>query len=189
LGTFSKAFIKIDSIEAVKKSIGKYYRIVNEELDTVEQDWRFFENGSDTVILSKDYNENWVEIILNYQFTLYFHDELLRRLTKELQSEILYGYYQSTDGAGRLAAFKNGELTLSIIQSEVKYKGESMMRLMDNWGVTDDLRKEFAIPQYREKYVEIDHDTIYRFFKLNGLEWDGIIRNDVFYHHFEIKYG
>ena len=89
MGTFSKAYIKIDQIEMVKNFIGKYYKIINEEFDNVAQDWRFCDRGSDTIILSKEYNENWVEIILNYEFTLYFHDELLRRLSKELKTEIL----------------------------------------------------------------------------------------------------
>jgi len=188
MGTFSKAYINIESIEVVKKSIGKYYKIVNEEIDNVEQDWRFFHKGSDTIILSKNYNEKWVEIILNNQFTLYFHDELLRRITKELNCEILLGYYQSTDGQGRLAKFENGELNISIIQSEVKYGDESLMRLMDNWGITENLRKQFSIPKLRERFFEIEYDIIYEFYKMNGLEWDGMKREDEIYHHLEIKY-
>lgn len=188
MGTYSKAYIKIDSIEVVKKSIGKYYKIVNEEVDNIEQDWRYFRNGSDTIILSKNYNEKWVEIILNYQFTLYSHDELLRRLTKEHNCEILLGYYQSTDSHGRLAIFERGELKTSIIQSEVKHKDESLIRLVDNWGITDNLRRQFLIPKLREEFFAIEWDTIYEFYKMNGLEWDGIKREDRIYHHLEIKY-
>ena len=161
MGTFSKAYIKIDQIETVKNLIGKYYRIVDEEFDNVDQDWRFWSRGSDTIILSKEYNEDWVEIILNYEFTLYFHDELLRRMSKELKTEILLGYYQSTSVQGRLAKFKNGELEVSIIQCEVQYGDESLIRLMDNWGVTEDLKKKFAIPKLKEKYSEIEWDVIY----------------------------
>ncbi|MCG8329002.1 MAG: hypothetical protein MI974_15015 [Chitinophagales bacterium] len=189
MGTFSKVFINIDNIEIVKKIIGKYYKIVNEEIDTDEQGWRFWENGSDTIILSKNYNKNWVEIVLNYEFTLYFHDELLRRLSKELQTKILLGYYQSTCGDGRLAKFQNGELLLSIIQSEVKYGEESMMRLMDNWGVTDKIKQEFSIPEKtREKFFEIGGDTIYQFFGMHGLKWDTKEGENEEYLHLEIRY-
>lgn len=189
MGTFSKVYIKNKSIETVKKSIGKYYKIVNEEVDSVEEDWRYWRKGSDAIILSKNYNELWVEIILNYEFTLYFHDELLRRISEELETEILLGYYQSTCGDGRLAKFENGKLTLSIVQSEVKFGEESMMRLMDNWGVTEIIKKEFSIPnKTREKFFEIDWDTIYKFYKINGLEWDKIKRDDEVYYYLEIKY-
>ncbi|MEY3240150.1 MAG: hypothetical protein RIR11_1588 [Bacteroidota bacterium] len=188
MGIFSKAYIKIDNINTVKNIIGKYHKVVNQEVGDVEKEWRFFENGSDTIILAKNYNENWVEIILNYQFTIYFHDEFLRRLSKDLETEILLGYYQSTDGTGRLAKFKKGELQLSIIQSHIDHKGESFVALMDNWGVTNELRSEFSIPNLNEPFFEIVWDSIYKFYKMNGLEWDGITRDDVFYHHLEIKY-
>jgi hypothetical protein len=54
MGTYSKAYIKVDSIEIVKNVIGKYYKIVNEEVDTFEQEWRHWRNGNDTIILSKN---------------------------------------------------------------------------------------------------------------------------------------
>jgi hypothetical protein len=188
MGIFSKAYIKIDNIDTVKNLIAKYYKVVSQEIEDIEKDWRFFENGSDTIILSRNYNENWVEIILNYQFTVYFHDEFLRRLSKDLETEILLGYYQSTDSTGRLAKFKKGELQLSIIQSLIEYKSESGVALIDNWGVTNELRREFSIPNLNEPFFEIVWDSIYKFYKMNGLEWDGIMRDKGFYHHLEIKY-
>ena len=86
-----------------------------------------------------------------------------------------------------MAKFKNGELELSIIQSEVQYgdESESMMRLMDNWGVTEELRKEFSIPKLKEKYYDIEWNIIYKFF---GLEWDSKERKEEKYLHIEIKY-
>lgn len=188
MGTFSKAYIKTDSIDTVKNTIGGLYKIASQEIDDIEKEWRFIKNGSDTIILSNNYNKNWVEITLNYQFNIYFHDEFLRRLTRYLETEILLGYYQSTDSTGRLAKFKEGELQLSIIQSHIEQKGKSFIALMDNWGVTNELRQGFAIPNLNEPFSEIVWDSIYKFYKMNGLEWDGITRNEVFYHHLEIKY-
>jgi hypothetical protein len=113
----------------------------------------------------------------------------LRRLSEELHTEILLGYYQSTCGDGRLAKFENGKLLLSIIQSVVTFREESIMRLMDNWGVTEALKQEFSIPnKTRDKFFGIEWDTIYKFYKLNGLDWDGIKREDEIYHYLEIKY-
>lgn len=188
MGTYSKAYVKTDNIDTVINIIGKYYTVINQEIDGIEKGWRFFENGSDTIILAKRYNENWVEIILNYQYSIYFHDEFLRRISKDLETEILLGYYQSTDGGGRLAKFNNGELELSIIQCHVERKGEPFIILMDNWGVTTELRRAFSIPNINEPFFAIGWDNIYKFYKMNGLEWDGIIRDDVEYHHLEIKY-
>lgn len=188
MGTFSKVYIKNDNIEVVKRSIGRYYKILCVEPESIEQSWRFFQKGSDTMIVSNHYHGNWVEIILNYPYTLYYHDEFLRRLSQELNTVILLGYYQSTDGGGRLAKFEHGNLAISIIQAEVKYPGESWLRLMDNWGVTEELKKEFLIPNLFEEFNQIEWDTIYKFYKMNGLESDGEQRNDSVYYHLEIKY-
>lgn len=188
MGTFFKAYLKAKNIELVKKSIGKYYKIIREEIDTIEQDWRYGLEGSDTLILSKNYNEDWVEITLSYRFSLYFHDELLRRLSKDFNSEILLGYYQSTMGQGRLAKFENGKLKLSIIQSEAGYKENAMLRLVDNRGITDELKKQFLIPKIGEKFCVIDCDVIYNFYKINGLEWDGKTREEETYFYLEIKH-
>lgn len=188
MGTFSKAYIKIDDIDPVKNTIGKYYKVVQHEIYDIEKEWAFFENGNDTIILANNYNKGWIEITLNYPFTIYFHDELLRKLSKDLETEILLGYYQSTEGTGRLAKFKKGELVLSIMQSDTIHKGESYIALRDNWGVTDELRSAFAMPNLNEPFSEIKWDSIYKFYKMNHLEWDGITRDHVSYHHLEIKY-
>jgi hypothetical protein len=188
MGTYSKAYIKVNNIDTVISLVGKYYKVVSQEIDEIEKEWMFFKNGNDTLILSKNYNENWVEITLNYPYTIYFHDEFLRRISKDLETEILLGYYQSTDSTGRLAKFKKGALHLSIIQSCIQRNRESCVVLLDNWGVTPDLKKEFSIPNLYEPFFEIVWDSIYKYYKKNGLEWDGVKRDETFYHHLEIKY-
>jgi hypothetical protein len=188
MGTYSKAFVNIESIEVVKLAIAKYYNIISEEYDIYEQDWKFGVNGNDTIILTKEFNSDWVAIQLNYIFSIYYHDEMLRRISRDLNTMILYGYYQSTDGTGRLSRFHNGDLEVSIIQKEAGYKEESMMRLVDNWGVTNKLKDSFNIPEINEKYFEIEWDIIYKFYKMNGLEWDKIEREDESYLHIEIKH-
>lgn len=188
MGTYSKAYINNKDLHAVKAYIGEYYNIVNEEIHTVEQDWRFWKNKNDTIILAKEFNEEWISIRLNKRYSLYFHDELLRRISKDLHTSILYGYYQSTNGTGRLCKFLNGNLTLSIVQREVGYKEDSMMRLIDNRGLTEEIKEEFSIPNINEKFFDIDLDVIYRFYKMNGLEWDKKERDDEKYLHLEIKY-
>ena len=188
MGTYSKAYINNNDFVAVKAYIGKYYNVVSEEYDTIEQDWRFWKNKNDTIILSQEFNANWIEIQLNKRYSLYFHDELLRRISLDLHTTILYGYYQSTDGIGRLSKFQNGKLNLSIVQREVGYKEDTMMRLIDNWGLSKKIKEEFSIPEINEKYFDIDWDLIYRFYKINGLEWDKIKRDDAKYLHLEINY-
>ncbi|MBI1224785.1 MAG: hypothetical protein GC192_06075 [Bacteroidetes bacterium] len=187
MGTFHKAFVSGENIETVKLTIGKYYNIINEEIDDSEQEWRFGDRGSDTIVLSSEFNYNWVAITF-YTSTFYFHDELLRRISRDLETEILLGFYQSTSGEGRLARFVNGSLELSINQSYVKLRDEEMHILMHNWGVTAELKTEFSIPEFKERFVEIDRDTIYKFYKKFGLEWDGLNRDVEEYHHLEIKY-
>lgn len=185
---FSKAYIKNVSIAEIRKIISKFYIIISEEIENHEQDWKFFKNGNDTMIISNFYNEEWVELILNNQFTLYFHDELLKRISYEFDTIILLGYYQSTDGQGRLAKFENGNLNLSIIQSEVNYRNESILRLMDNWGVSNEIKNELSLPNLKEKFIDIEYDLIYKFYKMNGLEWDKAKDKEEVYIHLEINY-
>lgn len=190
MATFSKAYIKINSMETVKNAIENYYTVLVNEFDNMIHDYRFFENGNDTIILASNYNEDWVEISLNYPSSLYFHDELLRRLSRDLNTDILLGYFQSTDAEGRLAKFKQGTLELSVIQCDIQYgnETESHIRLMDNWGVTDEVRKAFSIPKLNEEYRGIYRDVIYSFYNMFGLIWDGKERTEVKYLHLEINY-
>lgn len=188
MGTYFRAFIHHKSIQDVKQAIGKYYKIANEETDEIAQEWRFWKNDSDTIILSTKINENWVAVDLNRQFSLYFHDELLRRISKDLETEILSGYYQSTVGEGRLAKFTNGALDLSISQTEIKKNEQFLSVLSDNWGITELLRKEFSIPNLAQEFYAIDWDSIAKFHEIMGLVWDGKERKEEKFLHLEIKY-
>ena len=152
-----------------------------------EQWYKYGSNGNETMILSNVYNYRWTQLYLNLEISLYKYDELLRRISKEFYTEILFCYYQSTICKGRLAKFEEGQLMLSIVQEEVEIKGERLLRLTDNWGVDSTIKSQFNIPNLLSKFINIDYDNIYKFLNLNDLKWDMIERETEEYNHLEIK--
>lgn len=186
MGTFSTAYIKNTKTDQIKSYLGQHFEILSEEVVNQEQSWKFWENGNDTMILSNVYNYRWTQLYLNLDISLYKYDELLRRISKEFNTEILFCYYQTTICKGRLAKFDEGQLILSIVQEEVEIKGERQLRLTDNWGVDSAIRSQFNIPKLMEKFINIDYDNIYKFLNINNLEWDKIDKDEE-YNHIEIK--
>ncbi len=188
MGTFSTAFINNTKQDQIKSYLGQYFEILSEEIVNQEQWWKYGNNGNDTMILSNVYNHKWVQLYLNLGVSIYKYDELLRRISEEFKTEILFCYYQTTICKGRLAKFSEGQLLLSIVQEELEIKGERMLRLTDNWGVDSETRNQFSIPKLLEKFISIDYDNIYKFLEINNLEWDRIEKDEE-YNHLELKVG
>lgn len=187
MGTFSTAYIKNTKPDQIKAYLGKYFEILNEEIINQEQWWKYWANGSETMILSNVYNYKWTQLYLNLNISIYKYDELLRRISKDFETEILFCYYQTTTCKGRLSKFEEGQLILSIVQEEVEIKSERMLRLTDNWGLDSITRNHFNIPKLMDKFINIDYDNIYKFLNLNNLKWDMIEGKDEKYNHLEIK--
>lgn len=187
MGRLSKIYVKEKSLETVKGIISESYNIVREESLKFEQDWRYNKYGNEAIILTKNYNSEWVELQLNFENSMYEHDEMLKDMSERLECVILICYYNSTFGKGRFAKFSSGSYDLSIVQ-EVAGRGiNEQMTLVEKRGVSDDLAELFKIPNTGGKFFGINYDTAYRFFSYFGLVWDGKKRDNLDYIHLEIS--
>lgn len=85
MGTFSKAYIKSEKISEVLNELKKYYTIKRIEKLNESKWWYYSENGNETIILSNNYSKYWCELELEFNYSVYFYDEFLRRLSKKTQ--------------------------------------------------------------------------------------------------------
>ena len=190
MGTFSQTNIKSKDIETVLTELKKYLSIGREQWFDTRKEWFYNLQHDDnpsieknsTVILTKN-NENWVEIEFDFNGNLYFYDEILRRISKSLSTEILLGYYQSTSGEGRLAKFKNGQLELSFYERHYYFKfyGDDSppigrIYIADNFGVLNSGIEILRNVKLGKDSNLIDHDFIYKFYKSEG--WSNDLDND-----------
>lgn len=169
MGTFSKAYIKSEKISEVLNELKKYYTIKRIEKLNESKWWYYSENGNETIILSNNYSKYWCELELEFNYSVYFYDEFLRRLSKQLNTIILLGYYQSTIGNGRIAEFNNGQLELSLVELYSSYNGFDKISLVGNFGISEKIKNELNIPRLGEDSSVIDNDFINVFFENKGL--------------------
>lgn len=150
MGTFSQTNIKCKDLEIVLTELKKYLPLDRQIwLDTskewfynVPQDENSFDGENLTIVISKNISKDWVEVEFDFQVGLYFYDEILKQISKNLETEILLAYYQSTSCEGRLAKFKNGQLKLSYYEKyfyeviiENNLRTEKSNYIADNFGV------------------------------------------------------
>jgi len=150
MGTFSQTNIKSKDIETVLTELKKHLSIGRELWFDTRKEWfynlehddNFSTEKNTTIILTKNQSKDWIEIEFDFDGNLYFYDEILRRISKSLDTEVLLGYYQSTSGEGRLAKFKNGQLVLSFYERYFyfKFQGDDSppidrIYVADNFGV------------------------------------------------------
>lgn len=180
MGTFSQANIKSD-FNSVLTELKKNITIGREIWLDMKKDWFYNlqhdENSSleknYTIILSKDYSKEWIEIEFDFQDNLYLFDEILRRISGALKTEILLGYYQSTSGDGRLAKFKNGQMELSFYEKHYYYKFDDSKAIdriyvADNFGVFHSKIPALKNSILNEDSKLIDIEFIYEFYKSEG---------------------
>lgn len=193
MGTFSQTSIKCDDIETIVRELKKYLPIGREIwLDTSK--WWFynlpheensFEGKNLTLIVSKNLSKDWIEVEFDFQVGLYFFDETLKQISKNLKTEILLVYYQSTVDEGRLAKFKNGELKLSyfekyfyeVIVEDNSYTAKSNY-VADNFGVTASTIELLRNSKLGEETLLIDYDFINKYLASEG--WKGDLGKDFF---------
>ena len=109
MGTFSETVFKVATIDLVLNELRKYIRTGREVWLDSRNDWFFSfshddnpsEESNGTVIVSKNMSKDWIEIEFDFNGNLYVYDEILRRISKTLSTDILIGYYQSTSNEGR----------------------------------------------------------------------------------------
>lgn len=193
MGTFSQTSIKCKDIETVVVELKKYLPIGREIwLDTNK--WWFYnlpheENSFDgknlTLIVSKNLTKDWVEVEFDFHFGLYFFDEILKHISKNLNTLILLVYYQNTVDEARLAKFKNGELELSYYE---KYFDEEIIEnnvrtiksnyVADNFGVATSTIEELKNSKLGEETLLIDYEFIYQY--LNSEGWESDSEKEIF---------
>jgi hypothetical protein len=182
MGTLSQTNIKCNDIEAVLAELKKHLSIGRELWLDSRKEWFYniqheenlsFENNK-TIILSND-RKDWIEIEFDFGNNLYFYDEILRRISKALDTDILLGYYQSTTGDGRLAKFSKGQLEISFYEQYFYYKFQgddsppiNRIYVADNFGVSNSRIEALRKTKYGEDSNLIDYDFIYSFYKSEG---------------------
>lgn len=181
MGTFSQTNIRCKDVETVLTELKKQLSIGRELLLNTRKEWFYNlqheDNSSDernsTIILTKNQSKDWIEIEFDFNDNLYFYDEILRRISQSLDTEILLGYYQSTDGEGRLAKFKNGQLMMSFYEkwSYFNYPPDDptdRIYVADNFGVQNSSIESLKNTKLGKDSGLINHDVIYTFYKSEG---------------------
>ena len=174
MGAYSRVSIKIDHIDTIIKKIEKSFKIGRKEFYGVAQDYYFYDieknSGRNAFIISQDSNLHWVDVVFPFPH-LYYFDEFLRRLSKELDTEILLGYDHDASGEARVAKFSQGALILSIYQQPIMSLDRII--LVDDYGVEQ--FKEFFknLPKLYENFKELlDLEDIQEFFIYSGRTYE-----------------
>lgn len=183
MGTFSETVFKVTSIDLVLNELKKYLRTGREIWLDSRKDWFYSfphddnasEESNGTVILSKNMSKDWIEIEFDFNGNLYVYDEILRRISKTLATDILIGYYQSTSDEGRLAKFSNGQLQLSYFERYFEYRPrlgaleyESKVYVADNFGARHSPFERLNNIKIGDAASVIGVESRYEFFESEG---------------------
>ncbi len=202
MGTFSETVFRVADIEPVLTGLKKYICTGREVWQDSRKDWFYAfphdDNSSEekngTLIISKNMSKNWVEVDFDFNGNLYVYDEILRRISGTLNTDILMGYYQSTSNEGRLAKFSNGQLELSYFERYFEYRPilgeldyESKVYVADNFGVQHAKIDHLRHKKQGEDASFIGVESRYEFFESEGWAADlGKRFEDLCYLHVEI---
>ncbi|MBS7253082.1 hypothetical protein [Flavobacterium branchiicola] len=205
MGTFSQTSIKCNDIETIVGELKRYLPI-GREIWLGTNKWWFYNvphdensfNGENlTLIVSQNLAKDWVEVEFDFQFGLYFFDEILKQISKNLNTVIVLAYYQSTSDEGRLAKFINGQLELSyyekyfyeVIVENDQYSVKSNY-IADNFGVADSTIEELRNSKLGDETLLIEYDFIYKFLNSEGWRSDSaqeIIVDEKYLHLEQLK--
>jgi hypothetical protein len=181
MATYSNTCINCDDIELFIKQIKKHFKIYEVKYSTTPYD--FFYEGNQFIIISQNFNQNWINVQFDFGADYYIMDEIIKELTSKFGCDAMLCYYQSTIVEGRFAYFEKGELSLSITQKEVELENGTDLRLLDNFGVAEEFAEKFRVPKIKNRhYSELDTDELYRMKKHFGLEGDGKKQNDDYFY-------
>lgn len=181
MATHSNTYFKYANLERFISIMKGQFEIYDVKFSTTPYDWFF--DGNKFIIISRNYNQNWISVQFELGGDNYRMDEVIKSISKEIECVALLCYYQSTSVVGRFALFENGILNLSIAQNEIEINNEPKIRLVDNFGVTEEIRTKFKIPhEIHQQYGELDTDELHRMMKHYGLIGDGI-KDDWDYHY------
>lgn len=183
MGTFSQTNIKCKDIEIVLAELKKYLPLGRQIWFDTSKEWFYsvphdensFDGENLTIVISKNISKDWVEVEFDFQVGLYFYDEILKQISKNLETEILLAYYQSTSCEGRLAKFKNGLLELSYFEKyfyeviiENNFRTEKSNFIADNFGVANSNLELLKNSKLGEESLLIDHAFINKFYESEG---------------------
>lgn len=203
MATFSQTNIKCDDINTLLTELKKHLSIGRKLWLETRKEWFYNfqheENASPeknrTIILAKNHSKEWIEVEFDFGGNVYLYDEVLRRTSKALDTEILLGYYQSTSGDGRLAKFKNGQLEISFYERYFYYKPGlddaktiDKIILADNFGVSNSSIEALKDARLGRDSRLLDRDFIYTYYTSEGWVNDlGKAYGDWTYLHVEQK--
>lgn len=193
MGTFSQTSIKCNDIETIVAELKKYLPIGREIWLDINKWWFYnlpheensFDGKNLTLIVSQNLSKDWVEVEFDFQGELYCFDEILKQISKNLNTLILLVYYQNTVEEARLAKFKNGQLELSYYE---KYFYEEVIEnnapirksnyVADNFGVATSTIEELKNSKLGDETLWVEYDFIYQF--LNSEGWRSDSEQDFF---------
>ena len=131
MGWASYIYIKTNDIDLLISKIKNYYVVGQIVVESEPNNWMFLRSdGPRTFIVNCNYSTEWTQLDFPLE-NRYEFDEMFRRISLELSTVVLLGYYNSIDGSFRFAVIDKGKLVRSICISSLS-SGE--LRLIDNFG-------------------------------------------------------
>jgi len=191
MGEFSKCFVQHDITADVINHLKGYFAFRREE--TLDDEYQFWpdewDDRQDVFVVSPAWHKGWTELDIRFwrrQYSEYDYDAWFKQASLDLNTKILYGYYQSTAGDSRVAAFSNGTMEISVCH---KNEGGDALTLKDNTGLNTSLAAVLKLPLNIGDPVYgnsiMDHPVIYDFFTRSGMDGEPRPKEDIPYTHLE----
>ncbi|WP_299247494.1 hypothetical protein [uncultured Aquimarina sp.] len=145
MSTLNRTLIKNVNISDLISLIKNYYSIGRVQLLNYENQALFLDRKNYSIILSDSYIANWIEITFDFCDGPEKHDFLLKKISTELLTEVIYGYEQTTTGDARFLKITNGKIERDLYQKSY-YKPHRII-MERNLGDKYLIEKEFKYPE------------------------------------------
>jgi len=185
MGTFSIVSVRHQNLNNIINLLEDRYRIHRKEHHYESLMVYYYDAGNETIIFSKNHNNDWIDIEFDFLNGIYEYDIFLAEVSKILRTEILFGYAQSTSGDVRIAKFVDGASVLSVRQ-ELSPEAPYRIYLSENIGIEGHKHVLPMLPKLGEEITEImSFEDVWEFFVANGRTYDPDFEHEDNYLHVE----
>lgn len=185
MGTFSLVSVRHQNLDDIISLLEERYHIGRKEYHYDSLMFYFYDAGNETIVFSKNHNNDWIDIELDFLQGIHEYDSFLMEVSSLLKTEVLFGYAQSTSGDVRIAKFVDGASVLSVRQ-ELSPEAPYRIYLSENFGVENHKNVLPTLPQLGEEIIEImSFEDVQEFFVANGRPYDPDFEHDDNYLHVE----